>query len=30
MIRESVGKIDKKLTAGLRVVSHDAEASLLL
>ena len=30
VVRESVGKIDKKLTAGLRVVTHDAEAGLLL
>ena len=30
MIRESVGKIDEELTAGLRVVTHDAEAGLLL
>ena len=30
VVRESVGKIDKKLTTGLRVVTHDAEAGLLL
>lgn len=30
VIRESVEKIDEELTAGLRVVTHDAEAGLLL
>ena len=30
VIGENVEKIDEKLTAGLRVVTHDAEAGLLL
>ena len=28
VVRESVGKIDEELTAGLRVMYDDAEASL--